>query len=87
MSHTTMTVRINDTLSEFVAQRVGEEGVYESVSEYVRDLIRRERESKDQAQFERLKTELKLAFSAPDSSYHPLSAADVIQRNQSVNSR
>ena len=81
MSQTTMTVRINNTLSDFVAQRVGDGGAYENVSEYVRDLIRRDKESKDQERFERLKAELKLAFSAPDSSYHPLSAEEVIQRN------
>lgn len=81
MSQTTMTVRINETLSDFVAQRVGDGGTYENVSEYVRDLIRRDKESKDQERFERLKAELKLAFSAPDSSYRSLSAEEVIQRN------
>ena len=40
---TTMTVRISGALSEFVASNVGENGSYENISEYVRDLIRRDR--------------------------------------------
>ncbi|MBC7674806.1 MAG: addiction module antitoxin, partial [Rhodoferax sp.] len=45
MSHTTtMTVRISGALSEFVASNVGENGDYENISEYVRDLIRRDKE-------------------------------------------
>ena len=38
---TTLTVRLNETLNDFVTAQVGEHGAYENVSEYVRDLIRR----------------------------------------------
>lgn len=79
---TTMTVRISGALSEFVAANVGEHGSYENVSEYIRDLIRRDKERVDQAAFERLKAELDRAFAAPDASYRPLSAAEVIARNR-----
>ena len=41
---TTMTVRINGPLSDFVAANVGEDGEYENVSEYIRDLIRKDQE-------------------------------------------
>ena len=41
---TTMTVRLGPVLSDFVATNVGEDGSYENVSEYVRDLIRRDKE-------------------------------------------
>jgi len=58
------------TVSDFVAANVDEHGVYENVSEYLRDLIRRD------------KTELALAFAAPESSYQPLTAAGVIARKQ-----
>ena len=37
---TTMTVRVSGALSEFVATNVGEDGAYENVSEYIRDLER-----------------------------------------------
>ncbi len=78
---TTMTVRLNATLSDFVAANVGEYGAYENVSEYMRDLIRRDMERAQRDAFERLKAELTLAFSAPDSAYRPLTAAEVIERN------
>jgi putative addiction module CopG family antidote len=78
---TTMTVRLNPVLSEFVATNVQQDGAYENVSEYVRDLIRRDMERKEQQAFDRLKAELAHAFAAPESAYKPLTAADVIARN------
>lgn len=79
---TTMTVRLNETLSDFVAANVGEGGAYENISEYMRDLIRRDKERLEQVAFDRLKAELAHAFAAPESSYRPLTAADVIARNK-----
>ena len=79
---TTMTVRLSGPLSEFVAANVGEDGAYENVSEYIRDLIRRDRERVEREAFERLKAELTVAFAAPESSYEPLTAEDVIARNR-----
>jgi putative addiction module CopG family antidote len=79
---TTMTVRISGTLSEFVASNVGENGAYENISEYVRDLIRRDKERAEREGFERLKAELTRAFAAPEDSYRPLTAAEVIARNR-----
>lgn len=83
MSQTTMTVRLNETLSEFVASNVGSRGAYENVSEYMRDLIRRDKARAEQEAFDRLKAELSQAYAAPESSYKPLTAADVIARNRS----
>ena len=80
---TTMTVRLSGPLSDFVAANVGENGAYENVSEYIRDLIRRDRERVEREAFDRLKAELAHAFAAPESSYTPLTAADVIARNRS----
>ncbi len=79
---TTMTVRLNETLSDFVAANVGEGGAYENISEYMRDLIRRDKERLEQVAFDRLKAELAHAFAAPESAYRPLTAADVIARNK-----
>ena len=79
---TTLTVRLNQTLGEFVAANVGEHGSYENVSEYLRDLIRRDKERAEQLAFERLRAELTQAFAAPESSYRPLTAAEVMARNQ-----
>ena len=79
---TTMTVRLGGALSDFVAANVGEEGSYENVSEYIRDLIRRDKERVEREAFERLRAELAHAFAAPESSYEPVTAADVIARNR-----
>ena len=82
MAHATITVRLNQMPSEFVASNVGERGTYENVSEYMRDLIRRNKERVEREAFERLKAELAQAFAAPESTYKPLTAADVIARNR-----
>lgn len=78
----TLNVRVGGALSEFVAANVGETGSYENVSEYVRDLIRRDKERAERETFERLKAELGVAFAAPDADYAPLTADDLIARNR-----
>jgi putative addiction module CopG family antidote len=78
---TTLTVRLSGALNDFVQANVGEDGSYENVSEYIRDLIRRDKERTEQDAFDRLKAELAHAFAAPESSYTPLTAAEVIARN------
>lgn len=70
----TLNVRISGPLSEFVSANVGQDGAYENVSEYVRDLIRRDRERVERERFDRLKAELTTAFGAPDADYRPLDA-------------
>jgi putative addiction module CopG family antidote len=77
-----MTVRLGGALSDFVAANVGEDGSYENVSEYIRHLIRRDKERAEKVAFDRLKAELTHAFAAPEASYQPLTAAEVIARNR-----
>lgn len=77
-----MTVRISGALGDFVSTNVGESGAYESVSEYIRDLIRRDKARAERETFERLQAELTRAFAQPDESYHELSASDVIEKNR-----
>ena len=79
---TTLTVRLGGALGDFVAANVGETGSYENVSEYIRDLIRRDKERSEREAFERLKAELERGFAASDDTYRPLSASDVIARNR-----
>lgn len=76
----TLNVRISGALGDHVAANVGDDGAYENVSEYVRDLIRRDRERVEAEAFERLRAELRHAFAAPDDSYQPLDADTVIRR-------
>jgi putative addiction module CopG family antidote len=77
----TLNVRVSGALGEFVARNVGNDGAYENVSEYVRDLIRRDRERAEAEGFERLKAELTAAFAAPESAYQSLDAETIIARN------
>lgn len=84
----TLNVRVSGALRQFVAENVGEDGVYENVSEYVRDLIRRDMERTEQAAFDRLKAELQAAFAAPDDAFAPLAdVEDVIRRGRERLSR
>ncbi|MES9868392.1 MAG: addiction module antitoxin [Sedimenticola sp.] len=71
-----LNVRISGALKDYVSHEI-KQGAFENVSEYVRDLIRRDMARSEQAAFEKLKAELKLAYSAPDSDYIELSASDI----------
>lgn len=79
---TTLTVRVSGALRDFVAANVGASGNYENVSEYLRDLIRSDKARSEEQAFQRLKAELTHAFAAPESSYEPLTATDIIRRNR-----
>jgi len=81
MPQMTMTVRLSGALSEFVAENV-ESGTYENISEYVRSLIRNDKERSERVAFERLKAELAHSFSKPESSYIELSAQEIFDRNR-----
>jgi len=70
----TLNVRLTGALSDFVAANVGANGNYENVSEYVRDLIRRDKVRAEEEAFQRLKAELGRAFAAPETGYEALDA-------------
>ncbi len=78
----TLNVRVGGALGEFVAANVSQNGAYENVSEYVRDLIRRDKARVEAEVFDRLKAELTRAYAAPDDAYRPLDADTVIRRNR-----
>lgn len=77
-----LNVRVSGPLSDFVARNVGEDGLYENVSEYVRDLIRRDKERVEREMFDTLKAELQRAFATPDEEYVEVTADEVIRRNR-----
>jgi antitoxin ParD1/3/4 len=86
MSSMTLNVRVTGPLGEFVAGNVGDAGSYENVSEYVRDLIRKDKERAERVLFERLKAELGVAFAASDDTYEALTANEIITRNRAQHS-
>ena len=87
MSNITLNVRITGPLSDFVAANVGASGTYENVSEYVRHLIRKDKEQAEDKLFTRLKAELAIAFAEPDENYETVTAQDVISRNRARRSK
>ena len=61
-----LSVRLTEPLTDYVSGRVGPKGDYDNASEYVRDLIRRDREYQSQQGFLALKNTLQSAFAASD---------------------
>ena len=78
---TTLNVRIGGGLSEFVSGVIGERGDYDNASEYVRDLIRRDKARSERSAFDAKKAALEQAFNLPDAAYREVSFTDVISRN------
>lgn len=78
----TLNVRVSGALGEFVADNVGAAGDFENVSEYIRDLIRRDKARIEDERVTLLKAELAAAFAPPESSYEVLDAQRVIARNR-----
>lgn len=79
-----LNVRISGTLKDHVTQEV-DGGSYENLSEYIRDLIRQDKARTDEATFQHLKARLQKAFSASDSDYVEISAAEFLARKQAQN--
>ena len=69
-------VRISGSLREHV-ERTTTQGDYENVSEYVRDLIRRDKAEREEACFLAVKAQLQAAFAAPRSDFDAASADDI----------
>jgi antitoxin ParD1/3/4 len=78
----TVTLQIDEELHEFLALRVSDSGPCRTVSAYVEELIRRDSAGQEAAASILLQTELAAGFSAPESTYHASSAAEVIARNR-----
>lgn len=65
-----------------IRQQIGENGLYENASEYIRTLIRRDLQSREKA-WEWLRKELESSLRADESEFISVSAQDAINRNKS----
>ena len=74
-------VRIKGTLQAHLQQQVGDHGLYENASEYIRALIRRDLKSRNES-WEWLQRKLEPALRADESSFVAVTAEDVIRRNE-----
>ncbi|MEO9612134.1 MAG: type II toxin-antitoxin system ParD family antitoxin [Nitratireductor sp.] len=74
-----LNVRVSGSLRDFVTETISG-GDYENVSEYVRSLIRHDKERAERETFEAMKLRLQDGFATPDSEYEHLSADDIRRR-------
>ena len=74
-------VKLNDRLHEHLQQQIGERGLYENASEYVRSLIRQDLKSQTEA-WDWLRKELEPAIRASEEDFIAVTAQDVISRNK-----
>ena len=75
-------VKITGRLEDFTRSQIDENGLYETTSEYLRDLIRQDMESKNAKAWLSLRDELIPGMKAPKSAFIEVTAADVINRNK-----
>ena len=74
-------VKVSGALQDHMQRQIGDEGLYENASEYIRALIRRDLHTRDEA-WEALQKELAPAMRADDSEFVAVTADDVIRRNK-----
>jgi antitoxin ParD1/3/4 len=72
-------VRIPERLKNFVEQQAGPDGLYQSPSEYVRDLIRRDYEQQEAEKWAWLKAELAPGMAASDDAFIEVTAEEIIR--------
>ena len=77
MASPNVTLRLTGSLREHLAECTGLHGAYETPSEYLRDLIRRDMEHKETQKWERVRTALAEGLATPDSHYKKLSSDDI----------
>jgi len=62
-------VRLSGPLRQFIEERSGPKGLYESASEYIRDLVRQDFEREEQKRWDRLIAQLTPGINAPESEF------------------
>lgn len=81
MASESIHVRVGGPLQAHIQQQIGENGLYENASEYIRALIRKDLQGQDEA-WAWLRRQLEPALRADESEFKAVSADDVIRRNQ-----
>jgi Arc/MetJ-type ribon-helix-helix transcriptional regulator len=67
----TLNVRVSGPLCDFIAANVGDEGTYENIAEYIRDLVRRDKARTEREALERLRLELPAGLAARSRGRRP----------------
>jgi len=72
-------VRITGKLRRFIEEQASPNGLYESASEYVRDLIRRDYQRQEERKWSWLMDQLRPGMNADESEFVPLDAEEIIK--------
>ena len=81
MASENVNVRIRGELKTHLQQQIGEDGIYENASEYIRSLIRDDLKTRTES-WSWLRQHLEPTLRADESAFVAVSAQDVISRNQ-----
>ena len=71
-------VRITGKLRRFIEEQAGSNGLYESASEYVRDLIRRDYQRQEERKWSWLMDQLRPGVQADENEFVPLDPEEII---------
>lgn len=80
MASENVNVRVTGDLRNHLQQQIGQYGLYENASEYIRDLIRRDLKDRKNA-WEWLRQELEPGLRTDENQFIRVTASDVIKRN------
>jgi len=72
-------VRITGKLRRFIEEQTSPNGLYESASEYVRDLIRRDYQRQEERKWNWLTDQLRPGMEAEESEFVPLDPEEIIK--------
>ncbi|GJL58921.1 MAG: hypothetical protein NPIRA03_17780 [Nitrospirales bacterium] len=80
MGSENVNVRVTGDLRTHLQQQIGQFGLYENASEYIRDLIRRDLKDRNTA-WEWLRQELEPGLRTDENQFIRVTSNDVIRRN------
>ncbi len=72
-------VRIGGKLGRLIEEQASPSGLYESASEYVRDLIRRDYQRQEERKWSWLMDQLRPGMEADESEFVPLDPEEIIK--------
>ena len=81
MATENVNVRVTGVLRQHLQQQIGDDGLYDNASEYIRDLIRRDLLEKQQA-VAWLEARVTEGLNAPASAFETVSASEIIARSK-----
>jgi len=76
-------VRLTGPLRQFIEERSGPRGLYESASEYIRDLVRKDFEKNEQEKWDRLVAQLTPGMNAAESEFVAFDPDQIIAQARS----